>query len=201
MVMKLYGTKLEVHGKVIYREERSLGFKKCGLPANYAIRRGAIWLTEWVWFDHFITFVILANSVLLAIRDYDERLKGLEYESHWNETLDKIGLGMSIIFMAECAMKIISLGFVVHNQSYLRNGWNWLDFFVVIVSVLDFFPTNANYLKVFRMFRILRPLRSINTMPRMKSLISSLMRSMSGLCNVMAFLCFVLSIFAIFGVH
>jgi hypothetical protein len=88
VVIKLYGTKLEVHGKTIYREDCSLGFGKCGLSANWKIRRGAIWLTEWKWFDRFITFVILANSVLLAIRDYDDRLKGPEYCSPWNDNLD-----------------------------------------------------------------------------------------------------------------
>jgi hypothetical protein len=104
--------------------------------------------------------------------------------------------------MFECAFKLVAMGFIKHRSSYLRDGWNWLDFFVVCVSIFDFFPnTKSNGLKVFRMFRILRPLRSINTMPRMKSLIGSLIKSIPGLCNVIAFLAFVLSIFAIFGVH
>jgi len=104
--------------------------------------------------------------------------------------------------MCECLLKVLAMGFIVHRTSYLRDGWNWLDFFVVCVSVFDFFPNvKSNGLKVFRMFRILRPLRSINTMPRMKSLIGSLIKSIPGLCNVIAFLTFVLSIFAIFGVH
>ena len=60
----------------------------------------------------------------------------------------------------------------MHYESYLRSKWNWLDFFVVIVSIADFIPNaNTASLKIFRMFRILRPLRSINNMPRMKKLV------------------------------
>jgi hypothetical protein len=140
--------------------------------------------------------------VLLAIKDYDDRILGPEYKSKHNEVLDDIGLVFSIIFMVECVSKVIALGLIHHGKSYLRSKWNWLDFFVVLISIADFMPSaNTSSLKIFRMFRILRPLRSINTMPRMKNLIASLMNSMTGLANVMAFLAFVLSIFAIFGVH
>jgi hypothetical protein len=35
----------------------------------------------WTWFDRFITFVIIVNSILLGIKDYNGRLKGPDYES------------------------------------------------------------------------------------------------------------------------
>ena len=31
-------------------------------------------------------------------------------------------------------MKILSRGFIFHNHAYLRDGWNWLDFIVVILG-------------------------------------------------------------------
>lgn len=91
----------------------------------------------------------------------------------------------------------------MHRKSYLRDVWNWLDFFVVLVSLLDFFPALNQYssLKVLRTARILRPLRSINKIPRLKVLINSLLKSVPGLANVAFFLFFVLSIFGILGVH
>jgi hypothetical protein len=47
---------------------------------------------------------------------------------------------LSIIFALECILKIVGMGFVIHENSYLRDSWNRLDFFVVAVSILDFVP-------------------------------------------------------------
>ena len=95
------------------------------------------------------------------------------------------------------------MGFVVHKNSYLRDSWNRLDFFVVFVSILDFIPALEQYssLKVLRALRILRPLRSINKVKEMKAMINALLSSITGVLNVCGFLFFVLSIFGIFGVH
>lgn len=38
------------------------------------------------------------------------------------------------IFCFEAGMKIIALGFVLHKGSYLRNGWNVMDFVVVLTG-------------------------------------------------------------------
>lgn len=38
------------------------------------------------------------------------------------------------IFMIEAAVKILALGFVCHTESYLRYGWNVMDFFVVVTG-------------------------------------------------------------------
>lgn len=39
-----------------------------------------------------------------------------------------------VIFTAECVMKIIAYGFMLHNGAYLRNGWNLLDFTIVVIG-------------------------------------------------------------------
>lgn len=39
-----------------------------------------------------------------------------------------------IIYCIEAATKIIASGFVLHKDAYLRNGWNILDFVVVVVG-------------------------------------------------------------------
>ena len=38
------------------------------------------------------------------------------------------------IFCVEALLKIASLGFILHPGSYLRNGWNILDFVVVVTG-------------------------------------------------------------------
>lgn len=38
------------------------------------------------------------------------------------------------IFCAEAMLKILALGFVFGENAYLRNLWNVLDFFVVVIG-------------------------------------------------------------------
>lgn len=40
----------------------------------------------------------------------------------------------------EALFNIIAKGFILHENSYLRDQWNQLDFLVVLVSLLQFFP-------------------------------------------------------------
>jgi len=39
-----------------------------------------------------------------------------------------------VIFTLEAIMKVVAYGFVFHPGAYLRNGWNVLDFVIVIVG-------------------------------------------------------------------
>lgn len=40
------------------------------------------------------------------------------------------------IFCVEASLKILALGFVMHKNSYLRNIWNIMDFFVVVTGLV-----------------------------------------------------------------
>lgn len=164
----LSACKFEVHGKVVFYDERSLF---C-LHSSYTIRKKLVWLVEWKWFENFVTAIILANSVTLALNDYHDRLEE-NYQSKRNAILDKLDQVFTAIFLVECFCKITAMGFILHKKAYLRELWNWLDFFVVSISIIALIPgieTNSS-LKAIRTFRIVRPLRSINAMPRMRSLI------------------------------
>lgn len=161
---KLHGY-FEVHGKKVIYAKKSL---YC-LDSEMAFRKKVVWLIEWKWFDRFITVVILLNSVMLAMLDYKDRIYGPTYVSDINAKLEYVDLAFTAIFIFECVTKILGMGFVVHKNSYMRDGWNWLDFFVVCVSLVNFVPNiNSGGLKALRTFRILRPLRAINQIPMMK---------------------------------
>ena len=54
--------------------------------------------------------------------------------------LDKIDIVFTLVFLAECGIKIIAMGFIKHKNAYLRDYWNWMDFLIVIVSVLSLTP-------------------------------------------------------------
>lgn len=79
-----------------------------------------------------------------------------------------MGRIFTVIFTAESVFKILAYGFIVHRNAYLRDGWNWLDFIVVIIGWIELIPSIPN-LKGLRTLRVLRPLRSINAIPSMKN--------------------------------
>lgn len=83
-----------------------------------------------------------------------------------------------ISFAIECTLKILGMGFILDPGSYLRDSWNWLDFIVVISSLLTEIPQMKS-VSGMRTFRLMRPLRSLTTMPSMKILISTLLASVA----------------------
>lgn len=67
----------------------------------------------------------------------------------------------TILFTIEAILKIIGMGFIIEPGSYLRDGWNWIDFIVVVTSLLSNIPAIPS-ISFLRTFRVLRPLRSLN---------------------------------------
>lgn len=116
--------------------------------------------------------------------------------------MEKLGLIFSIVFTIEAFIKIVSMGFVVHKNSYLRDYWNWLDFLVVCIGFIELFPIiPAANLKSLRTLRVLRPLKSINAFPSMRRLIGSLLASLPSLANAVVFMLFIFLLFGILGVQ
>ena len=108
-----------------------------------------------------------------------------------------------MVFNVECIFKIIGMGFFMHKNSYLRlDMWNWLDFCVVLVGIIEVLPfkTGSVNMKGLRTLRVLRPLKSIKSLPAMRKLIGSLGSSIGPLTNVVVFLLFVFLLFSILGV-
>ena len=152
-------------------------------------------------FDGFIIFCILLNTIALASKEYRINYD-VHYKSKWNSFLDVLDLIFSIIFLVECVLKVIGMGFIRHKHAYLRNGWNWIDFIIVVVSVIGFTPiSDDSSLKVFRTMRILRPLRSMHKLKSMKNLLNTFFASIPGLFNVCIFLVFIFTIFSIVAVN
>lgn len=50
---------------------------------------------------------------------------------HLQETVEYAFL---IIFTIETFLKIIAYGLVMHQNAYVRNGWNMLDFVIVVIG-------------------------------------------------------------------
>ena len=91
----------------------------CGCTVTNPFREKIIQIVVNPWFDKFILFVILANSIVLAVENPTAE------KNTFLETLDYIFLG---IFSVEMTLKIIAMGFVMRPHSYLRDPWNIVSF-------------------------------------------------------------------------
>jgi hypothetical protein len=88
------------------------------------------------WFEYTVIFLILFNSICLASYDFSDR----DNKTKRNIVLNAIGYVFNAVFIIECILKIISKGFIIHKNSYLRDGWNIIDFIVVITAVMEMLP-------------------------------------------------------------
>ena len=153
------------------------------------------------WFDRFITLCIILNSVLLASTEYDSNYDE-SYQSDWNSVLDQADIVFTIIFLIECVIKILAMGFIRHKNAYLKDAWNWMDFLIVIVSVASLTPgLDQSSLKALRTSRILRPLRSMSQLQSMRKLLETFFASIPGLINVCIFMTFIFTLFAIISIN
>jgi hypothetical protein len=53
-----------------------------------------------------------------------------------NKVLRIIDIVMTLIFISEILMKIVAFGALINGpKSFFRNGWNFLDMSIVVISV------------------------------------------------------------------
>ena len=170
---------------ITLREEKELHRLResyCKLALNQfslenSLRRVGILIMEWPWFDRFVIFLIACNSFFLGIMDYTWSETSGDPKPLGNQLVDNSEIYFTVFFTFECAVKVISKGLIMSENCYLRDGWNWLDFTVVITALIqNFGVTNVSSLRTFRLFR---PLRSLSAVPSMKLLVNTLFLSFS----------------------
>jgi hypothetical protein len=159
-----------------------------------------LYLIKWIcvkiiksrFFDNFVLFVILFNSIMLALDDPTTSAK--------NSTLLIIDSFFLWAYTVECVLKIIGMGFLFNKGAYLRDGWNVMDFIIVVSSLIPviFGNTSVN-LSSLRSFRVLRPLRTISSIKSLKVILLTLFSALPYLANTIIILLFFFLIFAIAG--
>ncbi|CAF5209100.1 unnamed protein product, partial [Rotaria magnacalcarata] len=86
-----------------------------------------------------------------------------------NSKLEQIEYIFLAIFTLESILKIIAYGLCLHPNAYLRNGWNLLDFTIVVVGFLSVvlvqYDVQGFDVKSLRAFRVIRPLKLVNGVP------------------------------------
>ena len=183
-------------------------------PRN-ALERAQFW-TRWniaskSWFENFILFLIGANCIFLA---FDNPLNGPE---HWSNkaaaVIDPIFL---TFFVIEMVVKMFAFGFIRRtlteeelpnmpvdyykaDTGYFMDGWNYLDFVVVVFGLLGAVPSVPN-VSAIRAIRVLRPLRAVKRIPELRILVTVLLKSVVAVARVALILSLFFAFFGIAGV-
>jgi hypothetical protein len=91
----------------------------CLGPFN-PIRRVAIFLLTHSLFSSLVMLTILVNCVIMALPNHSV--------PEFTEYI------FTVIYTFEAVLKILARGFIVDKFSFLRDGWNWLDFVVIVLA-------------------------------------------------------------------
>nr|XP_043893775.1 calcium channel, voltage-dependent, L type, alpha 1F subunit isoform X2 [Solea senegalensis] len=186
------------------------------LKLNNPIRRAALSIVEWKPFDVFILLAIFANCVALGVsKPFPE-----DDSNSTNHDLEQVEYIFLIIFTVETFLKILAYGLFMHPSSYIRNGWNLLDFVIVIVGLFSVVLETMTHksgeqatthhmpgkpggldVKALRAFRVLRPLRLVSGVPSLQIVLNSIMKAMVPLLHIALLVLFVIIIYAIIGLE
>jgi hypothetical protein len=95
-----------------------------------------------------------------------------------NKFIKKIDPYFNVIIYAEFLLKIIAMGFILGEGTYMSDPWNWIDFVVVASTFselcLSLLYGGSNSFKMpgaLRAIRLLRPLKLLNNIPALKRMI------------------------------
>uniref|UniRef100_A0A4W3IEN1 Voltage-dependent L-type calcium channel subunit alpha n=1 Tax=Callorhinchus milii TaxID=7868 RepID=A0A4W3IEN1_CALMI len=183
------------------------------LSLNNPIRRACISIVEWKPFDIFILISIFANCVALAVYiPFPE-----DDSNSTNHDLEKVEYAFLIIFTIETFLKIIAYGLMLHPNAYVRNGWNLMDFVIVVVGLFSVVLEQVTKVsdgeghaagksggfdvKALRAFRVLRPLRLVSGVPSLQVVLNSIIKAMVPLLHIALLVLFVIVIYAIIGLE
>mmetsp|Transcript_3541 Transcript_3541/g.12709 ORF Transcript_3541/g.12709 Transcript_3541/m.12709 type:complete len:1714 (-) Transcript_3541:989-6130(-) len=166
------------------------------LTLQNPLRRSVVYIIKSKHFERFILFLILSNCIFLAMDvnkpNFEETNTGIVIA--WSEIV------FTVFFVLEMCLKIIGMGFYVGEGTYLKDGWNVMDFLVVILGLLAFTPFVDNFTAI-RTVRVLRPLRTITGVEGMRVLVVTLLKSLPMLLDVLVLVSFAFFIFGIVGVQ
>ena len=151
------------------------------------------------YFDLAIAFVIGLNVVTMALEFY-LMPDVLRY------VLKIFNYFFTAVFICEFVLKIIALGL----PRYLRDRWNHLDLFIVILSIIgivleemksNIIPINPTVIRVMRVMRIARILKLLKMARGIRALLDTMSQAISEVTNLGSLFILLFFIFSALGVE
>ena len=197
-----------------YYTDNSLFF----LQKNNKFRTKLIYIIENSLFKKLIYILIVLSSFLSFCKTFKSRI--CEYNKNHNlnydynkclfkykkeikrdEIITKIFNIINILFSLEMIIKILAKGLIFHKYSYLRNGWNIIDFIICIYQWIKIKNDDWGNLFVFRCVKIIIIIKDITFLKGLNKLVNSIIISLPSLGQVSLFLAFIVLLFGILGIQ
>nr|CAD7438987.1 unnamed protein product [Timema bartmani] len=140
-------------------------------------------LIENKYFETAVITMILLSSLALALEDVH-----LQYRPILQDILYYMDKIFTVIFFLEMLIKWLALGF----KKYFTNAWCWLDFVIVMLSLINLAATWAGAADIpafrsMRTLRALRPLRAVSRWEGMRVSLINFLASLVGAGGIQAF--------------
>lgn len=141
---------------------------------------------ETVYFQHFITFLIIFNGLTLGLATSKDIM------SEYGVLIHNLDMLIVAIFTIEITMRIY-----VYRKQFFTDPWSLFDFFVVSISLI---PANDG-LAILRVLRVLRLFRLLTIVPQMRLIISAILSVIPGMASVSLVLLLFYYVFAIIATN
>eukprot|EP01084_Bolivina_argentea_P006659 12632_1 len=195
--------KPEDHGQIVKATPQSTGVggsveteqrdkRRCWEKRKPMFIRWLHWVSTSEWFEKAIIFIILLNTIILAI--------------HWpamNEELEQglqvLNWCFTILFALELLIKVIGLG----PERWWFDKFNVFDAVIVLVSLVELgIPdAGAGALLAFRALRVLRVLRLLHQIPGLRQLFTSILNSFEPVVFLTLIILLFVFMFGVLGVQ
>ncbi|PIK39622.1 putative voltage-dependent T-type calcium channel subunit alpha-1H isoform X5 [Apostichopus japonicus] len=152
------------------------------------------------YFDLIVALIIFLNVITMALEHY-----------MMPPTMDMImryfNYMFTVVFIWEAVLKIIALSF----RRYMRDKWNKLDMFIVILSVISivleeleadsFIPVNPTIVRTMRVLRIARVLKLLKMASGIRTCLDTVLKALPQVGNLGLLFFLLFFIFAALGVE
>jgi len=153
-------------------------------------------LIKSMYFEYTITFFIILNTIVMAMRRY-QMPESLEQFS------ENANLVFAFVFNAEMILKLIALG-----KTYFASSWNLFDMFIVIGTdfglLLNLFDIGGGFstaASVIRGVRIMRMFRLIKSSVHVRLILDTILNILPQITNVMSLILLLFFIYAVLALN
>ena len=159
---------------------------------NEQFARKIYFLCELPAFNRFILFLILLNTIFLAM-EHHGMSDTLAY------FLEIANIMLTSLFALEMLLKIIGYSL----RGYLSDVFNVFDAIIVIISVTELFVSTsaASGVTALRTLRLLRVFKMIKSVESLRVLMTTILGSISGILYMCALMSIFIFIFAVLGMQ
>ena len=151
------------------------------------------WVAESSWFEAAIIFIIILNTIILAIH-----YPGME--TSVEEALQALNYCFAVLFTIEMLIKLVGLG----PNRWFYDKFNVFDGIIVIVSWIEIGlgdSSDADAILAFRALRVLRVLRLLHKIASLRILLNSIIESFEPIFYLLLIVILFLFMLGVLGVQ